>query len=167
MSDEFERALRLLSECQMPGYDPEGSEVYPAREDGVDSVANGLAAAQVLASLAIADELRRMNDGRDQFHREVLEVLSGTKAHAEPECPVCGKATTARVCMAGGLTEEQWEAHHFAWFKHFQAEGSTPDVAWRESIDEMKDRFGPNPASPEGRSAPSATAQGDEKAEGS
>lgn len=76
---EFDRALRLLASCQMPGLDPEGAEVYPAREDGVDSVANGLAAAQTLASLAIAAELKRMNEGRDSFHREVLEVLTQSK----------------------------------------------------------------------------------------
>jgi hypothetical protein len=31
---------------------------------------------QAYASLAIVDELRRLNVGRDQFHREVLEVLT-------------------------------------------------------------------------------------------
>jgi hypothetical protein len=38
---------------------------------------------QAYASLAIVDELRRMNDGRDQFHREVLEVLTQAKGSSE------------------------------------------------------------------------------------
>lgn len=32
------------------------------------------------ALLAIHVELRRLNDGRDQFHREVLDVLSASKS---------------------------------------------------------------------------------------
>ena len=69
----------------MPGYDPEGPETYPAREDGVDSIGNALAAAKVLAILAAVNELKRMNDGRDQFHREVLEVLTrSTEGRSAP-----------------------------------------------------------------------------------
>lgn len=34
---------------------------------------------QAYASLAIVGELRRMNEGRDQFHREVPEVLTQAK----------------------------------------------------------------------------------------
>ena len=36
--------------------------------------------AQAYASLAIVDELRALNSGRDQFHREVLDVLTQAKA---------------------------------------------------------------------------------------
>ncbi len=36
--------------------------------------------AQAYASLAIVDELRALNSGRDQFHREVLAVLTQAKS---------------------------------------------------------------------------------------
>jgi hypothetical protein len=65
---EYEAARALLESCQMPGFDPEGKETYPAREDGVDSLANALAAAQVRAILAVADELRRLNERQDALH---------------------------------------------------------------------------------------------------
>lgn len=35
--------------------------------------------AQALASLTIVEELRRLNEGRDQWYREVLEVLTQAK----------------------------------------------------------------------------------------
>lgn len=64
----------------MPGYDPEGAETYPAVEDGgVNSIGNALAAANVLAALAVAEELRRLNEGRDKFHQQVLAVLTQAK----------------------------------------------------------------------------------------
>lgn len=80
MSNEAERALRLLESCQMPGFDPENAETYPAVEEGtVNSIGNALAAAQVLASLAVAGELRTFNSDRSQWYREVLEVLTQAK----------------------------------------------------------------------------------------
>lgn len=84
--------------------------------------------AQAYASLAIVDELRRLNDGRDQFHREVLEVLAqakdgdGSLRSEQPAaatcCRVCGKGTPGieGECTGGPLTREQWRAHseHYA-----------------------------------------------------
>jgi hypothetical protein len=80
MSDPMERALRLLESCQMPGFDPENAETYPAVEEGtVNSIGNALVAAQVLATLAVAGELRTLNSDHSQWYREVLEVLTAAK----------------------------------------------------------------------------------------
>lgn len=49
----------------------------PEDRDPYGKQAMGIwAQAQVHATLAVTDELKRMNDGRDQFHREVLDVLT-------------------------------------------------------------------------------------------
>lgn len=79
MSDPMERALRLLESCQLSGFDPVNAESYPATEDGVNSIGNALAAAQVLATLAVAGELKTFNSDRSQWYREVLEVLTQAK----------------------------------------------------------------------------------------
>lgn len=73
---EADRARRLVESCQLPGYtDPEDHEIYPAIEDGVNSIGNALAAAQVLATLAVADELRRSNEDRALFYTAMREFF--------------------------------------------------------------------------------------------
>lgn len=66
---------------------------YQWQEHGSKGSLREAAVAQTHALLAVADELRRLNEGRDQFHREVLEVLtaasepkscSSTKRGAQP-----------------------------------------------------------------------------------
>ncbi|MFJ1765030.1 hypothetical protein ACIOD2_32215 [Amycolatopsis sp. NPDC088138] len=53
--EHFEEAERLLQSCQAPGHrQPGEAEEYPALEDGVNSIGNALAAAQVHATLAVA-----------------------------------------------------------------------------------------------------------------
>lgn len=77
---------------------------------------------QAYASLAIVEELRRLNDGRDQWYREVLGVLSAAKSGgvsslrseqpaAATVCRVCGKPGFADECTKGPLTGDQWRAH--------------------------------------------------------
>lgn len=55
-----------------------------ASRDGIERSAN-LAAALNLA--AIAEELRRSNEDRDRFYREVLEVLTSAKGVEPGPCP--------------------------------------------------------------------------------
>lgn len=50
--EHYEQAERLLVSCQL--VPPSDVEQYPALEDGVDSIAHALAAAQVHATLAAA-----------------------------------------------------------------------------------------------------------------
>lgn len=157
MSDIAARALRLLESCQMPGYDPEGAETYPAVEDGgVNSIGNALAAAQVLASLAVAEELRRLNEGRDQWYREVLGVLTQARdlegspvgseqPAAAPVCQVCGHAPDAEGDESAKLTYEQWNQHLNSWFRWRRSEGDEKAEAWRRAFEEMETRFGPCP----------------------
>ena len=52
--DHYREAEQLLNSCQLPGFGPGGAEQYPAHEDGVNSIGNALAAAQVHATLAVA-----------------------------------------------------------------------------------------------------------------
>lgn len=49
---------------------------YQWQEHGSKGSLREAAVAQTHALLAVADELRRLNEGRDQFHREVLDLLS-------------------------------------------------------------------------------------------
>ena len=65
MSDEdvvpfFEEALDLARE---------------ALKDKADRPRRALAAAQVAATLALVEEVRRSNDARDDFYREVIATL--------------------------------------------------------------------------------------------
>ena len=50
----YAEAEQLLKSCQLPGFGPGEAEQYPEREDGVDSIGNAIAAAQVHATLALA-----------------------------------------------------------------------------------------------------------------
>jgi hypothetical protein len=69
----------------MPGFDPENAETYPAVEDcAVNSIGNALAAAQVFATLAVADELRRHNDRGDAFTVELLGLLDRITEDPQP-----------------------------------------------------------------------------------
>lgn len=52
--DHFEMAERLLASCQLDAGDDRNAPTYPAEEDGVNSIGNALAAAQVHATLALA-----------------------------------------------------------------------------------------------------------------
>lgn len=52
---------------------------YQWQEHGSKGSLREAAVAQVHATLALVDEVRRLNEGRDQFHREVLEVLTAAK----------------------------------------------------------------------------------------
>lgn len=53
--EHYLEAERLLKSCQSPGErHPDDAEEYPALEDGVNSIGNALAAAQVHATLALA-----------------------------------------------------------------------------------------------------------------
>jgi hypothetical protein len=58
----------------------------------------------------------------------------------------------------GPLTHEQWKAHCAALYQALMERGGYKAEANRYAADKMHDNFGPCP--PEGRSAPSATAQG-------
>lgn len=57
-SEHYHEAERLLLDCQVAPADNRDPAVYPAREHGVDSVGNALAAAQVHATLALAAAMR-------------------------------------------------------------------------------------------------------------
>ena len=48
--------------------------------------------AQALASLSVVEELRRLNEGRDQWYREVLDLLSQAK---DPEGSLRSKQPAA------------------------------------------------------------------------
>lgn len=52
--EHYREAERLLLSCQLIGADDHDPATYPAIEDGVDSDSNGLRAAQVHATLALA-----------------------------------------------------------------------------------------------------------------
>lgn len=50
---------------------------------------------QAYVSLAILDELRRLNEDRSQWYREVLEVLTQAKASEPGPCPNPGPPTSS------------------------------------------------------------------------
>ncbi len=53
-AEHYRLAEQLLKSCQVIEGDKCDAAVYPAQEDGVNAVGNGLAAAQVHATLALA-----------------------------------------------------------------------------------------------------------------
>ena len=57
--DHRAEALRLLESCQIDPGDERDAPTYPELEDGVNSIANALAAAQVHALLALAEAVDR------------------------------------------------------------------------------------------------------------
>lgn len=158
---EAERARRLVESCQLPGYaDPEGHEIYPAIEDGVNSIGNALAAAQVLATLAMATELRRQNDRGDAFNAELLSFFKRLTEEPQPgdvsslrseqpaaalACQVCGKPGIEGACVKGPLSGGQWRAH----LKAVMAEAPEWAVTDLErhnwAVGPMTARFGPCP----------------------
>lgn len=93
------------------------------------------------ALVEVRDELRRMNEGRDQFLREVLEVLTQAKAEAPLRCEVCGKAGHVPKCIIGPLTYQQWKAHYASLYQDLMNRGGYK----AEAVDKMRDNFGPCP----------------------
>lgn len=71
--------------------------------------------------------------------------LRSEQPAAAPECPVCGKTSTAKECWQGELTREQWCAHYGAWTRRFLGDGDGLDRAQANAQAEMEDRFGPCP----------------------
>jgi hypothetical protein len=98
------------------------------------------------ALVDIAESLRRLNDGRDQFHREVLEVLTQAKGPEAPlRCEVCGKPGHVPRCLIGPLTREQWKTHHAWLYQRCMDNGGYKAEASRSATDKMHDTFGPCP----------------------
>jgi hypothetical protein len=56
--DHFREAERLLLSCQLDSGTERDAPTYPQSEDGVNSICNALAAAQVHATLALAEANR-------------------------------------------------------------------------------------------------------------
>lgn len=52
--EHFQMAERLLASCRLDDGDERNAPTYPAQEDGLNSIGNALAAAQVHATLAVA-----------------------------------------------------------------------------------------------------------------
>lgn len=108
-----------------------------------------------LVLMEIRNELRRMNEGRDQFHREVLDVLSTAKSGdvsslrseqpAALRCEVCGKAGHVPRCIIGPLTREQWKAHHASVYQRCMDNGGYKTEALALAGTRMRDQFGPCP----------------------
>jgi hypothetical protein len=116
------------------------------------------------ALIEIRDELRRLNDGRDQFNAAMLEFFerlterssegpSGAGATAqvvEPEpspCVICGReGNRYRVCLEGPLTQEQWDKHAEDVYDEHREYGAGKDTAWAKALEKTSERFGPRPA---------------------
>lgn len=81
----YSEAKRLAKMC----VDDEGNP--PASYS--PELAQYIGLAQACATLAVADELKRLNEGRDSFHREVLEVLTQAKGTDPGPCPNGGPST--------------------------------------------------------------------------
>lgn len=77
--------------------------------------------AQAYASLAIVDELRRMNDGRDQFHREVLDLFA---AVTKPDPGPCASRTPLITFDNGPLPQQRCTLRHGHEGMHESVEGS-------------------------------------------
>ena len=52
--EHFQMAERLLASCRLDDGDDRNAPTYPVQEDGLNSIGNALAAAQVHATLALA-----------------------------------------------------------------------------------------------------------------
>lgn len=144
----YGEAERLMRMC----VDDEGNPpVSPAPE--LDSY---LGLAQVCATLAVAGELRRLNEGRDQWYREVLEVLSTAKdpegslrseqPAAAPGCRVCGNVNVdeGQVCLFDDLSRSEWLTHRQHFFEEalsFRSENGANKYADQR----MRLDFGPCP----------------------
>lgn len=94
----------------------------------------------------IADELRRMNEGRDQFHREVLEVLTQAKNYPPSKGFGYYAEDPSEMCTARSHPDRR------AWHRCLR-------MANHEGLHEdgMGNAFAEDQP---GRSAPSASAQG-------
>lgn len=126
---------------------------------------------QVYASLAIVEELRRLNERGDRFNEAMLgffekltdpfaaqeedgSLRSGQPAAApdgpalqSPPCVICGKeGNRYRVCMKGTeLTKAQWEKHAEDEYDEAREHGAGKDTAWARAIEKANERFGPCP----------------------
>lgn len=80
----YAEAERLLKSCQLAGFGPGEAEQYPAREDGVDSIGNALAAAQVHATLALAAATAMAAPAAEMPNADIYAWcdVAGTKAEA-------------------------------------------------------------------------------------
>lgn len=116
------------------------------RQEGGGDPMQEAAAAQVHATLALVEELRRLNEGRDSFHREVLEVLTAAKGEEAPlRCEVCGKPGHVPQCLIGPLTREQWKTHYASLYQRCMDNGGYQTEAHRQAATKMRDLFGPCP----------------------
>lgn len=73
MSDQFDDARGWMETFHAVSFDPDAKK---------DSLVPDALAGIAHALIGIGQELRRLNDGRDAFHREVLDLLS--KATEDP-----------------------------------------------------------------------------------
>lgn len=119
-----------------------------------------LAAMQAITNsvLAVADELKALNSGRDQFHREVLDVLSAAKSGdvsllrserpaAAGVCRACGRATALvdLLCDEGPLSYAQWFSHRDEVVRDLGLKGVERMESIIRANKETYDRFGPCP----------------------
>lgn len=110
--------------------------------------------AQAYASLAVVKQLRRLNDGRDAFHREVLEVLTqakdpdGSLRSGQPAaasgCRVRGRSEACDYPQEG-LNREQWNRHHDSLYDESRSFNADDRSAMAYADREMTARFGPCP----------------------
>lgn len=126
------------------------------RQEGNGDPMQEVAVAHVHASLAIVDELRRLNSDRSQWYREVLEVLTAAKdvegslrseqPAAAPGCLICGNRASKFSCPKGAtLTQEQWTAHRDEEINESVRHGADWTDAQRYADRETTERFGPCP----------------------
>lgn len=144
----YGEAERLMRMC----VDDEGNPpASPAPE-----LVSYIGLAQVCATLAVAGELRRLNEGRDQWYREVLDVLSQAKdpegslrsgqPAAAPGCLICGSQASKFSCSKGAtLTQAQWTAHRDEEINESVRHGADWTDAQRYADRETTERFGPCP----------------------
>lgn len=101
-------------------------------------------------------QLRVLNEGRQAFHREVLDVLTAAKdpdgslrseqPAAATSCPVCGNEGYCFGCDPGvELTRTQWLAHHEDAYRDSQEYGADKVAAAHYADRRTEDRFGPCP----------------------
>jgi hypothetical protein len=154
MTDYLAEAKELLDLARDPDTRTNSDEWLCQREAGVYAI------------VGILEELRALNSGRDQFHREVLDVLSAAKSGdqdgspvgsrqpaAAPGCHVCGRQGVLGCCDSGqSLTYGQWVKHHDHMYRLARGAvdaNASGNEAHREAsvyADEQTiERFGPCP----------------------
>lgn len=115
--------------------------IRPSHEYGMTAELSGNALE------VIAAELRRLNEGRDQWYREVLEVLTAAKSEdvAPLRCDICGKPGHVPRCLIGPLSREQWKTHYASLYQRCMDNGGYQTEAHRQAATKMRDLFGPCP----------------------